>query len=117
MTKELTHTEKIQALTDKIDELLLLPKYVNAGGVDILIHHGTRQIMATDILRALVKTFVNLPKRLSPYNDMFIGEDGFYVTTGLEYISIDCICDFNTYTSLHEQSESTVADLYKLFFE
>lgn len=105
MTNQLTHQEKIQALTDKIDELIPLPKYVNAGGVDVLIHHGTREIDALDILRALGSQYAVTGD--GEILQRMYGESS-YACMGAGYITMS--------KPLHEQSEQVVSDLYKLFF-
>lgn len=108
MTKELTHSEKLIALTDKIHELSGLPWCVCSG---VPAKTGPRPLYAHDILRALGKKLL--------YGTYVIDSNGFlFSRTCNGECMDDCKrIEFDLSLPLVQQSESTVADLYKLFFE
>ena len=149
MTKELTHSEKLIALTDKIDSLLggeikelkfgcIINRHT-CDGVETVLRmkdnntysfsatllresFGSfnefdidksrcevigRPIMATDILRAFNIITKGIPVEIDSFDDDLFMRNFTTMNNATIMISLP----------LHSQPESTVAELYNLFFE
>jgi hypothetical protein len=113
-----SHEQKIQALTDKIGNLIGLPRavLVNDKG-EKEFEYPFSAITPTDILRALESIYTVDRQLHIDWCCEWIPKGHIRITLPKGHPMLNIVADIDLSKPLHEQSETTVSELYKLFFE